>query len=582
MDKYNNGRPIGVPENEGEKALAISEWAEGNEHLQNALASCIDNGIQTYASCKGHGLTTSPYISLKVTSENIGQITNIINSLSRKKGVNVSLSFDEIAQGSILTIYPNILNRNEIFDIVATSFEQKLDFGKADDMTQELVRLHETLRVYGYKNDRMRSVIELHNGVMGRNLLLKHDIGSYDYILDDELTKAPFSKKKDNQGFRMFSLKGSKFGKNLSTLKLFNGSLISALTHQDCELVENDEFIKGIYEDPIRKQIRERVVGKKGDKILENTFDDIGLARILNEKTVALINRLKISGINTDEVMKQYPVDGVLTTKIDKEQAIELVRRFFESIGIDKTELLDKGKKVNENGQTVYLSYNKDVKRNEASNPTFSTDDAHAYVKETGTLTDVYALVHEISHTFYVQNGFNESRMILGEVVPQCMERLLDGFLMNLTDEQKQNLGFDEQILKEDIRKRKISTSIDRLDISSRIANNKYQNAGKKAEFTRYMLAQIYSTQFMKLGENERKGRLLEFISALRNNNIQQANAAFDIKINRENGSNRSEYISDTIWELQQDLTAVPNGNNIIENKSTEKQVVVDRETEAR
>ena len=37
MDKYNNGRPIGVPENEGEKALAISEWAEGNEHLQNLL-----------------------------------------------------------------------------------------------------------------------------------------------------------------------------------------------------------------------------------------------------------------------------------------------------------------------------------------------------------------------------------------------------------------------------------------------------------------------------------------------------------------------------------------------------------------
>lgn len=52
MEKYNNGRPISVPENEKEKALAISEWAEGNEHLQNALASCIDNGIQTYASCK--------------------------------------------------------------------------------------------------------------------------------------------------------------------------------------------------------------------------------------------------------------------------------------------------------------------------------------------------------------------------------------------------------------------------------------------------------------------------------------------------------------------------------------------------
>lgn len=380
----------------------------------------------------------------------------------------------------------------------------------------------------------------------------------------------------------MFSLRGSKFGRNLSTLKLFNGSLISTLTHQECELVENDEFIKEIYQDPIRKQIRERVVGKKGDKILEDTFDDIGLAKVLNEKTVALVNRLKISGINTDEVMKQYPVDGLLTTRVGKEQALELVRSFFESIGIDETELLDKGRKLNENGQSVYLSYNQDVKRNEASSPTFPTDDAHAYVKETGTLTDVYALVHEISHTFYVQDGFNESRMILGEVVPQCMERLLDGFLMNLTDEQKQNLGFDDQILKEDIRKRKISTSIDRLDISSRIANNQYQNAGKKAEFTRYMLAQIYSTQFMKIGETERKGRILEFISALKSNNIQQANAAFDIKINKENGSNRNQYISDTIWELQQILTTVPNGNSSIKYECIDKQAVANRETEGR
>ena len=51
---------------------------------------------------------------------------------------------------------------------------------------------------------------------------------------------------------------------------------------------------------------------------------------------------------------------------------------------------------------------------------------------------------------------------------------------------------------------------MDRLDISSRIANNKYQNAGKKAELSRYMLAQIYSTQFMKFEETERKGKIFE------------------------------------------------------------------------
>ena len=79
--------------------------------------------------------------------------------------------------------------------------------------------------------------------------------------------------------------------------------------------------------------------------------------------------------------------------------------------------------------------------------------------KETGTLTDVYSLVHEISHTLYVQNQFGEARMILGEVIPQCMERMLDGYLIEL-DGRK---GFDVDIdtLKENIIKRRISTAID-------------------------------------------------------------------------------------------------------------------------
>lgn len=220
------------------------------------------------------------------------------------------------------------MNRNEIFDIVATSSEQKLDFGKAYDMTQELVRLHETLRVYGYKNDRMRSVIELHNGVMGRNLLLKHDIGSYDYILDDELAKAHFSKKKDSQGFRMFYLRGSKFGKNPSTLKMFNGSLISTLTNQECDLVEEDEFIREVCQNPIRKQIRERVVGQKGDKILENTFDD------------------RFNGIDLDELQSliaqeenSSPAKGEMNDSLDvtEEQEIDAVPQTAQRTQVEES-----------------------------------------------------------------------------------------------------------------------------------------------------------------------------------------------------------------------------------------------------
>ena len=47
--------------------------------------------------------------------------------------------------------------------------------------------------------------------------------------------------------------------------------------------------------------------------------------------------------------------------------------------------------------QYIWGSFNKGVKRNETTSPTFAGEDVHAYAKETGTLTDVYSLVHEIS-----------------------------------------------------------------------------------------------------------------------------------------------------------------------------------------
>ena len=37
MEEYNNGTSIEVPKDKNEQVLAISEWSEGNQHLQNAI-----------------------------------------------------------------------------------------------------------------------------------------------------------------------------------------------------------------------------------------------------------------------------------------------------------------------------------------------------------------------------------------------------------------------------------------------------------------------------------------------------------------------------------------------------------------
>ena len=224
----------------------------------------------------------------------------------------------------------------------------------------------------------------------------------------------------------------------------------------------------------------------------------------------------------------------------------------FRKFGIDVSKLLEEGKYNNERKQAVYLSFNKGVKRNETTSPTFAGEDVHAYAKETGTLTDVYSLVHEISHTLYVQNQFGEARMILGEVIPQCMERMFDGYLIELAE--RKEVYMNVECLKKDIIKRKISTAIDRFRMTRKIAKGEYKFASDKAELSRYMLAQIYATQLMEIDKSVRKQRIFDFMEALKSNDIQKANNAFNMQIGKENAKERDKYIINSIWNLQKDI----------------------------
>ena len=190
-------------------------------------------------------------------------------------------------------------------------------------------------------------------------------------------------------------------------------------------------------EKDIERQEFARRVGKNGDRILMEYFDDIGLANKTNNEINDLINRLRICGVDIKKVFSECGRDSTLKTRVDRNQTIAIVFGFFRELGIDVSKLLEEGKYNNEREQAVYLSFNKGVKRNETTSPTFAGEDVHAYAKETGTLTDVYSLVHEISHTLYVQNQFGEARMILGEVIPQCMERMFDGYLIELAERKE-------------------------------------------------------------------------------------------------------------------------------------------------
>ena len=330
-------------------------------------------------------------------------------------------------------------------------------------------------------------------------------------------------------------------------------------------------------ENNIERQELAQMVGKNGDRVLREYFDDIGLANKTSNEINDLINRLRICGVDIKKVFSECGRDSTLKTKVDRNQAIDIVLGFFREFGIDVSKLLEEGKYNNESEQAVHLSFYKGVKRNETTSPTFAREDVHAYAKETGTLTDVYSLVHEISHKLYVQNQFGEARMILGEVIPQCMERMLDSYLIGLAE--RKEVDMDVKCLKKDITKRKISTAIDRFRITSRIAKGEYKFASEKAELSRYMLAQIYATQLIKMDKSVRKQRIIDFMEALKSNDIQKANNAFDMQIGKENAKERDRYVSDSIWNLQKDVLTFQE-NEALKKQTDEATRTISKEDE--
>ena len=146
-------------------------------------------------------------------------------------------------------------------------------------------------------------------------------------------------------------------------------------------------------------------------------------------------------------------------------------------------------------------------------------------------------------------------------VAPQCMERLLDKYLM----ENCELLGFNREMLSKDIEKRKLSTFVSRAQNAIHFNNLRKSNPTTKTleqeKDSRYVLAQIYQSQLMKDDTVQSKNKLVEFINCIKNNDFYGANKAFGMQIEKNRLQRKNFVIGSVIQgkDLYDKLSKEPN-----------------------
>ena len=177
--KYNNGKVENIPENSTEMSLAIREWSENYKPLENAIGSCIDNNVPTIASCAGHSLMDSAYISMPVNKENLGKIINIMNSVANIRNTEICLSYME-SQGTILTVSSDMFHRKSMFNTIEKSTTKTMDIGEAFPNVQDLWNAHKELRLHDVGHS-----LEVTNSRFSQRLILRPYSDELSHILDD-------------------------------------------------------------------------------------------------------------------------------------------------------------------------------------------------------------------------------------------------------------------------------------------------------------------------------------------------------------------------------------------------------------
>ena len=175
--KYNNGNPMPIPKNDEEKALAIHEWAENNENLETAIRTCIDNGIETNASCAGHrGKNGSAYLAIKIKDEYDEKMMSIINEVL---GVpNIKVAFFHTKDDEVLSIYASNSTKDECFKAIARGVNAEIDLEKIHPLVPEIFKIYKGL----IENTRMKFIMDVKQRRITKQL--------YIYAFEDFLGEA--------------------------------------------------------------------------------------------------------------------------------------------------------------------------------------------------------------------------------------------------------------------------------------------------------------------------------------------------------------------------------------------------------
>lgn len=272
------------------------------------------------------------------------------------------------------------------------------------------------------------------------------------------------------------------------------------------------------------------------------------------------------SNININELMQLYGkrlenesyfYNLPLLTKLSKEQTTELAKDFFKTLDpklYKKAEdILDcknneyifvfekegnKYENSNNNDNVEILDYIRKVRKPDPEQfDIFKPKENGEHrrytcisIPEKGDLRDLYCIVHEITHTFDKDDKDTETREIFSEVAPHCTERMLDEFLLNLSDEYIKTYGINREMLKQDIKDRKISTFLQRY-YSINSLNNKNERTLKDLKYT---LGLLYSSSFMNLSSKTRINELTKFIDNIKENNMNACSKSFGINLNNK------------------------------------------------
>lgn len=200
--KYKKGEIIPIENiDEEELSRAITEFSEGNKNLKKAIVSCIENNVKTIASCAGHGISVSPYLSMIVTSENIYNILSIMDCVAKKKGTSISLSFNEKIE-SVLTIYANNLNKNRIFREIERAAREKKKPEEVNEEVRALWEMHKNLRLHSHRFNELYNTATYINGYNSKEI---NFIFHTDYYSIIEIIKSlKLKHKKDLLGTKIY------------------------------------------------------------------------------------------------------------------------------------------------------------------------------------------------------------------------------------------------------------------------------------------------------------------------------------------------------------------------------------------